>query len=258
MVRSTVSVTRLNKDDNGSIMESCSMNLIKYILFLFNLVFAISGIALIVAGAFVYSDVGEFKYFMEGRILAPPIVLIIAGIIIFLVAFLGCYGAIKESYYMLIAFAVCLLIIFIVELAVGIAAAVFKADFEMVMRDTLKASMDKYHSDKSDKLAWDHVQTKLECCGIDKPEDWPNNQRPYSCCHSTRDGATPPDLKQCQAAISNDEYVYSTGCLDRLKMKASDNAKILIGVGIGIAFIEVIGIALACWLAAAIKKKEQS
>lgn len=63
----------------------------------------ISGIGLIVAGALVLSDVGEFSHFMEGRILAPPVVLIVAGIIVFAVAFLGCYGAMKESYYMLMA-----------------------------------------------------------------------------------------------------------------------------------------------------------
>lgn len=63
----------------------------------------VSGLALIIAGAVVYADVGEFSHFMESRILAPPIVLIIAGIIIFLIASLGCYGAIRESYYMLIA-----------------------------------------------------------------------------------------------------------------------------------------------------------
>lgn len=55
------------------------------------------------AGAVVLSDVGEFSHFMEGRILAPPIVLIVAGIIVFAVAFLGCYGAMRESYYMLMA-----------------------------------------------------------------------------------------------------------------------------------------------------------
>lgn len=58
-------------------------------------------------------------------------------------------------------FALCLLIIFIVEFAVGIAAAVFKGDFEMVMKDTLKSSMEKYHTSKSDKLAWNDVQTKV-------------------------------------------------------------------------------------------------
>lgn len=61
----------------------------------------------------------------------------------------------------MLQFAFCLLIIFIVELAVGIAAAVFKSDFEMVMRDTLKSSMDNYYDIKSDRLAWDKVQTKV-------------------------------------------------------------------------------------------------
>jgi len=51
----------------------------------------------------VLADVGEFTYFMEGRIMAPPIVLIVAGSIVFVIAFLGCYGAIKEHYNMLIA-----------------------------------------------------------------------------------------------------------------------------------------------------------
>lgn len=49
------------------------------------------------------ADVGEFTHFVEGRILAPPIILIIAGAIVFIIAFLGCYGAIKEHYNMLIA-----------------------------------------------------------------------------------------------------------------------------------------------------------
>jgi CD63 antigen len=65
--------------------------------------FQISGIGIIAAGAVVLADVGEFTYFMEGRIMAPPIVLIVAGSIVFIIAFLGCYGAIKEHYNMLIA-----------------------------------------------------------------------------------------------------------------------------------------------------------
>lgn len=40
--------------------------------------------------------------------MAPPIVLIVAGVIVFIVAFLGCYGAIKEHYNMLIAVRICL------------------------------------------------------------------------------------------------------------------------------------------------------
>lgn len=58
---------------------------------------------IIVAGALVLADVGEYSHFVEGRILAPPVVLIVAGAIVFLVAFLGCFGAIRESHSLLIA-----------------------------------------------------------------------------------------------------------------------------------------------------------
>lgn len=49
------------------------------------------------AGAVVLVDVGEYSHFMESRILVPPVVLIVAGAIVFIVAFLGCFGAVKEK-----------------------------------------------------------------------------------------------------------------------------------------------------------------
>ncbi|XP_014477772.1 PREDICTED: CD63 antigen [Dinoponera quadriceps] len=227
-------------------MESCGMSVIKYILFIFNLVFAISGIGIIVAGALVLADVGEFNHFMEGRIMAPPIVLIVAGSIVFIVAFLGCYGAIKEHYNMLIAFAAALLIIFVIELAVGIAAAVFKNDFSMAMKETLKESMK--NNTEADKQAWDNVQKKLQCCGVDGPNDWSaaNGFRnfPSSCCM---------DMQViCQLGIP---AVYKDGCFSKLEMRVQKGATVLIGVGIGIAFVEIAGIVLACCLAAAIKRE---
>jgi CD63 antigen len=49
----------------------------------------------------VFADVGEYSHFMENRILAPPVVLIIVGIVVFIISFLGCFGAIRESYSLL-------------------------------------------------------------------------------------------------------------------------------------------------------------
>ncbi|XP_012054698.1 PREDICTED: CD151 antigen [Atta cephalotes] len=223
-------------------MESCGMNVIKYILFIFNLIFAISGLGIIVAGAWVLADVGEFDHFVESRIMAPPIVLIVAGFIVFAIAFLGCYGAIKEHYNMLIAFAVALLIIFIIELAVGIAAAVFKNDFSMAMKNTLKESIKNYT--ETDRQAWDNIQKKLQCCGADGPRDWIDNPAgiPSSCCNET--------MLVCQIVTANTE-----GCFRKLEMRVQNSATVLIGVGIGIAFVEIAGIVLACCLAAAIKKE---
>ncbi|CAH0556031.1 unnamed protein product [Brassicogethes aeneus] len=236
-------------------MKSCELSLIKYVLFVFNLVFAISGIGLIVAGSLVLSDVGEYSHFMESKILAPPVVLIVTGCIVFLVASLGCYGAIRESYQMLMAFALCLLIIFIMELAVGIAAAVYKSQFHSGVKELMNKSMENYEISKPDRIAWDNLQSKLQCCGVEGPNDW-QDKRPLSCCHAVREGADPPTAVHCRNAVPGSDYLYSYGCFDELQIKADKASKVLIGVGIGIAFIEIIGIILACWLASAIKNKE--
>lgn len=62
---------------------------------------------------------------------------------------------------------------------------------------------------------------------------------PASCCHPTRDGAEPPTEAQCRTAQPTDIYVWQEGCFQKLQMKVDQGAKVLIGVGIGIAFIEV-------------------
>lgn len=75
---------------------------------------------------------------------------------------------------------------------------------------------------------------------MDGPKDWPGKQRPYSCCHKTdREDAQPPETFHCVQAEPGDDILYSYGCYEKLQMKAESNAKILIGVGIGIAFVEV-------------------
>lgn len=81
-------------------------------------------------------------------------------------------------------YAVLLAVIFIVELAVGIAAAVFKADLEMMLKNSLQESIKR--SNHEDMMAWDNVQRKLMCCGVDNPADWrtlsANKTLPASCC----------------------------------------------------------------------------
>ncbi|GLV44760.1 Tetraspanin 47F [Carabus blaptoides fortunei] len=53
---------------------------------------SISGMGIIVAGALVLAYVAEYSHFVEGQILAQPVVLIVAGDIVFLVACLGSFA----------------------------------------------------------------------------------------------------------------------------------------------------------------------
>jgi len=68
---------------------------------------------------------------------------------------------------------------------------------------------------------------QLQCCGVDGPRDWINQiPFPLSCCDDTQ-------LSICQ--LSN---AYKEGCFSKLEMRIQNSATVLIGVGIGIAFVE--------------------
>lgn len=77
-----------------------------------------------------------------------------------------------------------LVIIFIIEFAVGIAAAAFKSNIEMALKDSLKSTIER--SSEDDLKAWDNIQMKLMCCGVDSPSDWRNMSKNHelrpSCC----------------------------------------------------------------------------
>lgn len=60
--------------------------------------------------------------------------------------------------------------VFIVELAVGIAACLFKADLDELLQKSLKQSIKRSNSE--DLSAWDNVQRNLMCCGVTGPGDW--------------------------------------------------------------------------------------
>lgn len=138
---------------------------------------------ILIAGAVVLADIADFKHFLEGRVIAPPIVLIIAGLLIFAIATLGCYGALKESPRLLMLFALCLGVIFIFELAVGVAAIAFKADLDEAVQRQLTLSIQR--RTEEDMMAWDPLQRRLKCCGLSGPRDWytTNNATiPVSCC----------------------------------------------------------------------------
>nr|CAD7461989.1 unnamed protein product [Timema tahoe] len=217
-------------------------------------------------------------------------------------------------------FAVLLLVIFIVELAVGIAAAVNKNEVNSVLKTALRKSLgNSTHSSDVDRKAWDEMQMKvgrdgsssgggcglrddggncwlstlcflsaqlkccgvveswldwedvsippinsccpdliaaypsyLKCCGVESWQDWENVSIPLpaSCCP---DPPSAPLRQTCKTPAT----VYTAGCYDTLKIKVKDGAIVIMGVGIGLAFIQFVGIVFAFCLASAIKKGEE-
>lgn len=233
-------------------MQSCGMSFVKYLLFAFNIIFCITGILLIAFGGIVlHASMSAIEITDNDVRYVPSIILIVAGIVIFVIAFLGCFGAIRESYGMLMTFAVFLLIIFIVELAIGIAVAVNK---DQLNQESFREHFNRNLNSETDRAKLDSIQTLLQCCGVDGYSDWGGNH-PKSCCTNVQQGTGGQDAR-CTSLDSSMTYVYSTGCFEATKMNFEKGKKILMGIGIGLAFVEIVGIVLACWLAAVIKREK--
>jgi len=242
-------------------MVEGGMKCVKYLLFAFNLIFAISGIALLVTGIVVRTAYSHYLNFVGDAILSAPILLIVIGAVIFVVAFSGCCGAVKENRCLLITFSILLAAIFILEIAAGITAYVMKDKLNDQIPKQMKKTIQNFNQTGYEGVTdtWKLVQHEMKCCGIQEPADWkkvfPFNVTktdvPDSCCKEEMDGCG-------VGGLTEKDKIYQDGCLDTFESWVSTQVEYVGGVGIGIAFIQLLGIVFSCLLAHSIKKEYET
>ncbi|GFG28272.1 hypothetical protein Cfor_07896 [Coptotermes formosanus] len=172
----------------------------------------------------------------EVNISASPIALIVVGSIVFIIAFYGCCGAIRESHCMIVTFAVFLLVILIVEIAIGIVAFVNRdgENWERAVNESITEAFDKYPStDATLNEEVNSLQHNLECCGVRGPTYWVDKgitQPPQGCCVN-------PDL---QCVIYQDAHqVFQDGCVDKLISLLKDIGLLLGALAVAVGVVEV-------------------
>ncbi|VEN60533.1 unnamed protein product [Callosobruchus maculatus] len=234
-------------------MVSGGMSCVKYLLFCFNLLFAISGIAILTVGAVLHISYADYSNFVDRSYQYSPLVLIGVGVVIFIVAFLGCCGA----------FIVLLVTILILEIIIGVVGYIKKNEVEVMLEKNLNSTMHSYYSNPEIRKSWDITQHEkpLEEQGRAPlgpvslrtknrgPGDWTtitkNNTLPHTCCPDT------PDDGSC--TISQRHYTDS--CFEKLKTLFNRYGAIIGGVGVGIGAAQLIGVLFASCLARSIRKE---
>ncbi|XP_073946443.1 23 kDa integral membrane protein-like [Choristoneura fumiferana] len=156
----------------------CGEFLVKYILFFANLFFALSGLALLGIGVAVQLKISIVTDIIDGFYEFGPIASMVVGSVVFLIAFLGCCGAIRESNCMLVTYSIFMIVLMILKVALGTVVFVnadslvssVKAEFNRTFVDHL----DNFHK----------IETSLRCCGPDGPISYGMNvfTLPPSCC----------------------------------------------------------------------------
>lgn len=244
----------------------CGMKVVKYLLFGFNLIFFIIALVLIGVGAAVEIKYRDLVQITGSYISSAPILLICVGVFILIIAFFGCCGAYKENYCMVTTFAVLLAIIFVLEISAGIAAFALRNKIETWITEAVKKSITDYSDDL--KPVFNVVQEKFKCCGAESAADWEKSDKFLAEARKiiAAKGLTPdPTLVPdgCCKTVSTDcglklnHTIYdgpNEGCVEKIEKFIKSNAGIIGGVGIGIAFIQVVGIIFACCLMRTIKK----
>lgn len=261
----------------------CGAKCAKFLLIVFNAIFWLSGIAVLGVGIWLLVD-KEATHILGLAIEAEGdssfkiacYILIGIGSFVCLVGFLGCCGAIKENKCMLGLYIFALVLVFIVELAAGIVAAVYKDKITSELKDKLSDALkndgnvpEKMYYNGDAYTAWgstvNFVQAKFKCCGFkaQNGSDYDNFNNtygkgpfPYSCCMLKNTVETKNYEKVGQDDVNNwvecqmkkSPQFYTENCFDSLQNWVEDHLVILIGVGIGIACLELFGFIFAVCL----------
>ncbi|XP_016842424.2 CD63 antigen [Nasonia vitripennis] len=230
---------------------------IKYLLCAVNFLFVMTGAMIVSVGTTIYAVYEDFSHFLDASYFSPATLLIVVGALVFLVAFCGCCGALKESTCMVLAFAVSLSAILLLEFSAAVATYALQDNITSLLNVKINESMHRYERNEEARTALDFLQSKLHCCGYNGAADWAgiltdaNNtvDVPYSCCNWYANADGSPGSEICPA-------IYGQGCYRGLALIVNRSALYLMTGAMMIAIIQLAGIVFACMLGRAIRKQK--
>ncbi|TWW57039.1 CD63 antigen [Takifugu flavidus] len=223
------------------------MKLVKFLVFFFNFIFWLCGVALIVVGVLAQFALHNTYRIKDASASGVPIVIIGVGVVIFFIAFFGCCGAWKENYCMITTFAILLALVIIVEIAAAIAGYVFRNKLGNIVQDSLADAVSNYKNGTDDfRKTVDKMQEDLKCCGMNSSSDWRSfaddgNSVPDSCCITVAKGCG-------KNKLSDESAVYQKGCHDVIVDLLKSNIQWVIVAALVIAFLQLMGLVFACLL----------
>ncbi|XP_032813246.2 CD63 antigen-like [Petromyzon marinus] len=225
---------------------------IKYLIFIFNLLFCLSSLCLVAVGALMLSD--SDAVLSDAPTVASLCVMAL-GLVVFLVSFFGCCGAQRESHCMMATFSALMFLIFFLELGLGVTAYFFRHQVRELVEVKVWKLLEKHPEATVDDLLG-KMQTQLKCCGVTSFDNWfassnssgsnsnsSSGRVPDSCCIYPRERCGDNVDASTASAV-----IYTEGCLSMVESILLQNALLVGGVALGLALIQIISIILACCL----------
>nr|CAX78873.1 CD63 antigen [Schistosoma japonicum] len=201
------------------------MRCLKSCVFILNIICLLCSLVLIGAGAYVEVKFSQYEANLHKVWQAAPIAIIVVGVVILIVSFLGCCGAIKENVCMLYMYAFFLIVLLIAQLVAAIVAVVYKDKIDDEINTLMTGALENPNEEITATM--DKIQTSFHCCGVKGPDDYKGNV-PASC----KEG----------------QEVYVQGCLSVFSAFLKRNLIIVACVAFGVCFFQLLSIVIACCL----------
>ncbi|XP_010002235.1 PREDICTED: tetraspanin-15-like [Chaetura pelagica] len=237
--------------------------IIKFSLSTYATLFSILGLVILCVG--IYAEVERQKHkTLEGIFLAPAIILLLLGVTMFGVSFVGMVGSLRDNRMLLKMFFWVLLVIFLTELLLLFIEIIFENKMNAVLHSNIQEGIRHYYDDLDFKNILDFVQEKFSCCGGDEYRDWEVNQYhscnssgalacgvPYTCCIrkvpgeviNTLCGYRTLDKERLELL----EVIHVRGCIHAVGLWLKDNFEATLGIVCSLLLPQVIGLVMA-WL----------
>ncbi|XP_066276242.1 tetraspanin-9-like [Branchiostoma lanceolatum] len=229
--------------------EGCCAKFIKVILIGFNLIFWIIGIAFLGVGIWALVDdrmknVTDLDLEMFNTV---TYVVIGVGAVTFVIGFLGCVGAWKESKCMLIMYSMFLFALFLAEVAAGAVGLIWKNKVAEEMDKAFANILDGKKLDQTPtgiQEAMSNLQGLFKCCGINNYTDWtdrsPGSKGATCSCEEET------DTTDCERDPLN-KLVYK-GCRVKFEPFLMDIVYLIGLVVLCLGFVQLIGFAFTVYL----------
>ncbi|XP_004683626.1 PREDICTED: CD82 antigen [Condylura cristata] len=248
-------------------MGSGCIKITKYFLFLFNLLFFILGAVILGFGVWILADKSSFVAILQASnsLNVGAYIFIAVGAVTMFMGFLGCIGAVREVRCLLGLYFTFLLLILIAQVAAGVTFYFNMGELKQEMGDIVGQLIQRYQDGHEDNLqeTWDYVQAQVKCCGWSSFLNWTDNTElmsraniTFPCSCEEKNVSFPVVTGFCEVPSSgpqssNDPMqwpVYKEGCMEKVQQWLQDNLGIILGVCLGIAVIELLGMLLSICL----------
>ena len=241
---------------------------VKYSMFFKNMFFLLCGVFIGAIGIVALQEKGKLHGKLDGLFLDPAALMLTVGVVIFIVSFCGALGALRENKCLLRFFYACIILIILLQVAVGLAAYFAKNSIKQKVDDIFQDAILKYQDDPDLQSLIDYMQSELKCCGSIQAEDWSKNPYfncsaeykestthiygsfcsvPFSCCKKDQLN------RMCGFGIftrkydldQREEKIYMTGCLEALETWFKDHVMYAGIIGGLVLVLQIIAVRLA-------------